>query len=66
MNKIEPDHYKSDVEAIDAIEAWELGFCLGNTIKYISRCGKKSGETKLDDLNKAKWYLERAIAQLKR
>lgn len=39
-------------------------FCLGNTIKYISRAGKKAKETELDDLKKAKWYLDKAIAVL--
>jgi hypothetical protein len=38
-----PQHYGGDTtyEAIKVIEAWELGFCLGNTVKYISRAGKK-------------------------
>lgn len=36
-----PPHYGGDTpyEAIKVIEAWELGFCLGNAVKYISRCG---------------------------
>lgn len=49
-------------EAIKVIEAWELDFCLGNTVKYISRAGKK--DNIVQDLKKAKWYLERKIAQL--
>ena len=38
-----PKHYGGDTlyEAIKVIEAWRLGFCLGNTVKYISRAGKK-------------------------
>ena len=57
-----PPHYGGDTiyEAIKVIEAWELGFCLGNTVKYISRCGKKGDE--IEVLKKAKWYLEREIA----
>ena len=43
-------------------EACELDFCLGNTVKYISRAGKK--DNIVQDLKKAKWYLERKIAQL--
>lgn len=59
-----PPHYAfSTVEPIDAIEAWELGFCLGNTVKYIARAGRKGGgEKTIEDLKKALWYLEREIA----
>lgn len=63
MNTVDhPNHYggkENPYEAIKVIEAWELGFCLGNTIKYISRAGKK-GDL-IEDLEKAKWYLEREI-----
>lgn len=57
----QPPHYKSasGLECIDVIEAFGLGFHLGNTIKYILRAGKK-GDRK-EDLMKAKWYLEREI-----
>ena len=48
---------------IDAIEAWGLGFCLGNAIKYIARAGKKDPAKTLEDLRKARWYLEREIAR---
>ena len=57
-----PKHYggKDDpYEAIKVIEAWGLGFHLGNAVKYISRAGKK--ESLVQDLKKAKWYLERVI-----
>ena len=57
-----PSHYtSSDVETIDAIEAWELGFHLGNAVKYISRAGKKDPDKEVEDLRKAVWYLERFI-----
>lgn len=62
-----PEHYggeKNPYEAIKVIEAWDLGFCLGNTIKYIARAGKK--DEIIQDLEKAKWYLDRRIQQLKR
>ena len=59
-----PTHYTSGgIETIDFIEAKELDYCLGNCVKYISRAGKKSGK-KLEDLNKAMWYLKRAISNL--
>lgn len=62
-----PQHYggeNNQYEAIKVIEAWELDFCLGNTVKYISRAGKK--DDVIQDLKKAKWYLERKIDQLER
>lgn len=56
-----PQHYGGDTtyEAIKVIEAWNLGFCLGNTVKYIARAGKKGPS--LEDLQKARWYLDREI-----
>ena len=60
-----PDHYggaDNPYEAIKVIEAWELDFCLGNTVKYIGRAGKK--DNRLQDLKKAHWYLTRAIQNL--
>ena len=62
-----PDHYggkDNPYEAIKVIEAWELDFNLGNVVKYVSRAGKKNKETKLQDLEKALWYLERSIENL--
>lgn len=61
-----PSHYRSASghEAIDVIEAWNLGFNLGNALKYISRCGlKEMGniEKEIEDLEKAKWYIERQL-----
>lgn len=60
-----PQHYgggDNPYEAIKVIEAWDLDFCLGNVVKYISRAGKKDSE--VQDLMKAKWYLERKIHQI--
>ena len=56
-----PAHYvsKNGVEVIDIIEEFGLGFHLGNVIKYVLRAGHKLNE--LEDLEKAKWYLERVI-----
>ncbi len=58
-----PDYYGGEdnpYEAIKVIEAWELGFHLGNAVKYISRCGKKT-QHKQTDLKKAIWYLQRYL-----
>lgn len=61
-----PDYYKrGGIEAIDAIEAWGLGFNLGNVVKYIARAGHKTADG-LRDLRKAAWYLDREIKRRKR
>lgn len=57
-----PAHYggaDNPYEAIKVIEAWGLGFCLGNAVKYLSRAGKKG--SRLEDLRKARWYIDREI-----
>lgn len=59
-----PDHYggaENPYEAIKVIRAWDLGFSLGNTVKYISRAGKKDPNKRLEDLQKALWYLKEEI-----
>jgi hypothetical protein len=65
MDKINPQHYRQGViEAIDAIESATtnkkgiIAVCTGNIIKYIWRCEDKNG---LEDLYKAKWYLDKLI-----
>lgn len=63
-----PEHYggKDNIyEAVKVIEAWKLGFNLGNTVKYISRAGKKTPNL-ITDLKKARWYLNREIENLER
>jgi hypothetical protein len=57
----QPPHYKSkgNIESIDVIESFELGFNLGNAVKYILRCNKKGN--KKQDLEKAIWYLNREL-----
>lgn len=61
-----PDHYgKGAYETINVIEAWGLNFCLGNAVKYISRAGKKDPSKELEDLEKAAWYIQRRIQELK-
>lgn len=62
-----PEHYggkENTYEAIKVIEAWELNFHLGNVVKYISRAGKKDKTKLKEDLEKAKWYLDRFIGTL--
>lgn len=60
-----PAHYTfGEIEPIDAIEDWNLGFHMGNTIKYISRAGRKDPAKMLEDLKKGRWYLDRYIRLL--
>jgi hypothetical protein len=55
-----PSHYKvNGIEAIDVIEAFGLGFRLGNVVKYILRADRKGAS--IADLKKARWYIEREI-----
>lgn len=55
-----PAHYTvGRYETIDGIEHFQLGYHNGNAFKYISRAGKKSKETEIQDLEKALWYIQR-------
>jgi len=58
-----PPHYTTgDHEPIDVIAEWGLGFLLGNVVKYIARHERKGNP--LQDLRKAKFYLDRRIEEL--
>ena len=64
-----PQHYggkDNPYEVIKVIEAWGLNnsFNLGNCVKYIGRLGKKGDP--LEDLKKARWYLDREISNLEK
>jgi hypothetical protein len=68
MDNINPNHYKrGQVECIQAIESATYylsgfeGYCVGNVIKYIWRYDSKNG---LEDLKKARWYLDRLIKEI--
>jgi hypothetical protein len=62
-----PDHYLKDSghEVIDVINSWNLNFELGNAVKYIARAGKKDSGKMMEDLEKAKWYIQHQINELK-
>ena len=58
-----PSHYtRCNIEVIDFIEDQQLPYHLGNVIKYIARAGYKGD--KLEDLKKARWYLDRYINEV--
>ncbi len=57
-----PPHYQGKgLECIEVIEAFGLGYNLGNVVKYLLRAGKK--EDSQEDLKKAAWYLNREIGK---
>lgn len=57
-----PSYYADGkYEVIDFIENYEMGFHIGNAVKYISRAGKKDFSKRIQDLEKAIWYLNRAL-----
>lgn len=61
-------HYKTlnpAYEPIKIIQYYDLDFCLGNVIKYVLRAGKKDGNSTMNDLLKAKDYINYAIDHLK-
>jgi hypothetical protein len=61
-----PPHYTfGRFEPIDVIADWELGFALGNTVKYIARAGRKDPAKTIEDLEKALFYLRWHVARLK-
>lgn len=58
-----PPHYSTgEHEPIEVIKEWELGFLLGNVVKYIARHERKGNP--LQDLRKARFYLDRRISEL--
>ena len=60
---IGPAHYtKSSIQPLDVIDAWELNFRRGNAVKYIARAPHKG--TELDDLKKARHYLDLEIERM--
>lgn len=68
MSQIRPDYYdpESEQEPVKVIRAWNLGFCLGNVLKYIARAGRKPGTSALGDLKKAATYLALEIEAIEK
>ena len=57
-----PKHYLAHggIEPFDFIHSNRLGYAVGNVIKYVVRYEEKNG---LEDLEKARWFLERLISE---
>ena len=61
-----PPHYMAHASGVECIQITEhMNFCLGNAIKYVWRAGLKSSDA-VEDLRKARWYIDREIARLER
>jgi hypothetical protein len=67
--QLKPDHYKAgNMDVIAFCHYHEISFCRGNIIKYVTRAGKKKSDNinkELEDLEKAKVYIEREIEFIK-
>ena len=62
-----PSHYTDGkIEVIEFIEDKNLNYHKGNAIKYICRAGKKDPSKEIEDLQKAIWYINREIKNIKR
>ena len=61
---VNPSHYQGDY-VMRIIEDFKLDFHRGTVVKYLLRAGNKPGDSEIQDLEKARWYLERKIAKLK-
>lgn len=63
MSKYDPTHYqRGSIQVWDFIADQQLDFFTGNVVKYVCRAGHKQHEDELDDLLKAKVYIEKKIA----
>ena len=61
-----PSHYNfGKYEVIDVINDWNLNFQRGNAIKYIARAGHKDSSKEVEDLEKARFYIDYEIKRLK-
>jgi len=58
-----PPHYNKGIETTAYIDSWDMGFSQGNVIKYVTRYNLKhdTKEKQLEDLKKARWYLDDLI-----
>ena len=62
LDPVNPTHYaRLQPQPIEVIESWQLGPHAANVLKYLARAGHKDGTPELDDLRKAKWYLDRLL-----
>jgi hypothetical protein len=66
MSILKPEYYRSStIDVIDMCHMYSLSFDIGNVLKYSIRAGSKDSSKKIEDLEKAKEYLNRRIEFLK-
>ncbi|AXN51272.1 hypothetical protein DSM43518_04814 [Mycobacterium marinum] len=64
-DKINPSHYRGFSNGAEVIDIAErLNFNRGSAIKYLARAGRKQGEATIEDLKKARWYIDREINRI--
>lgn len=61
-----PSHYTQGIECMDYIESHKFNYARGNVIKYVTRAGLKDESKEIEDLKKARWYLDREISRLEK
>ncbi len=61
-----PEHYNKGIEVITFIESWDLNFSRGSAVKYICRGGIKDIDKEIEDLEKAKQYIQFEINRIRR
>lgn len=65
-DNLNPSYYKDGkIEVMDFIKDKKLNFARGNVVKYVSRAGKKNKDKEIEDLEKARWYLDNEIKTLR-
>jgi len=62
---VNPQHYQGDY-VMRIIEDFKLDFLRGTVVKYLLRAGNKSNDSELQDLKKARWYLDRKISNMEK
>lgn len=60
-----PSYYTQGIECMDYIESHKLNYARGNIIKYVTRAGLKDKSKEVEDLEKARWYINREIERIK-
>lgn len=62
-----PAHYMAHPSGVECIQVTEhMNFCLGNAVKYLWRAGQKDSAPQIEDLKKARWYIDREISRIEK
>ena len=58
-------HYTAYPVEVIQLTAW-MNFCRGNAVKYLTRAGLKDKDKEVEDLEKARWYVDRELERIKK